>query len=438
MQLVSKINGRIKNRKFRKYAFGCCISGIFGFILFLNIQTPLLGDDYTYKLIFDSSEPIRSFSDIVESQQIHYEKWGGRVVVHTIAQLLLQLPSLVLDLLNSVAFITLLLLIYLHINYKKHFSVSILLGIFFLLWFLEPFAETILWITGSANYMWGTIIILAFLLPYRCYSNKQAEPLNNLIRTALMFPAGIIAGWTNENTGAGLIVIIISFLIYYKNQQWIIPKWVYSGFIGVLIGYALMITAPGNAVRSHEVNIGLFSIIYNTFRHTQALLNNLGLFNLVLIVLLYMVSKESSLCKKQIIWKSVIFFLGMLASVYAMILSPSFPERAWFGLIIFNIIALGIVLVNIESPLIRKTKYGFIILALLLFSFNLYDVLKDISHVNKTLTQREAYILKSKEEGKKLIYIDKYEVSTKYAMPDPVYAEPLMPRYYGIEVKYKK
>ena len=95
-------------------------------------------------------------------------------------------------------------------------------------------------------------------------------------------------------------------------------------------------------------------------------------------------------------YKALIFEIGSLVSVYAMVLSPSFPERAWFGLIVFNIISLGILLVNIDLKYIVKLKYGFITLAVLMFCFNFYDVWKEMSFVEQTLKQREAYILKSK------------------------------------------
>lgn len=440
MEILNKLNTTLCNCKTRRYLFVFSWFFIFAFIFFLNVKTPLLGDDYTYKLIFDSDQSIQNFSDVIKSQQIHYEIWGGRVVVHTIAQLLLQLPSIVIDIINSLAFIVLMLLIYLHINYKKPFSVSLLLGVFFLLWFLEPFAETILWITGSANYMWGSILILGFLLPYRFYGNKSDNSIfTSTLKALLMLLFGIIAGWTNENTGAGLLVITVLFILYYRrNNNQKLPIWFYTGLLGLIIGYLAMISAPGNAVRSHNVNIGLFTVVYNIFRHTQSLLNTLGIFNLITLFLIYIVYKQKKNNYKSVICKAFIFVIGALVSVYAMVLSPSFPERAWFGLIIFNIIALGILLVNIDLPNIKNLKYGFIVLAVLIFSFNLYDVLKEISFVDDTLKQREAFIIKSKEEGKQLIYIDRYNVRSKYAMPDPIYSEPLMPRYYGVEVKYRK
>ena len=398
-----------------------------------------MGDDYTYRLIFNTADRVESFSDIVQSQQNHYQTWGGRVVVHTIAQLLLLLPNMAMDIVNSLAFIALIVLIYKHINHKKPLSLSLLAGIFLLLWILEPFAETVLWITGSANYMWGCMIILAFFLPYRMI-NDNADKLklsNDIGYSFIMLLAGIIAGWTNENIAAGLILMVVALIYYRKKNNLSAPLWMYSGLVGLIIGYLLMIAAPGNAARAQEVHMGVFSVVYRLFKHTQTLINFLGLLNLAYIVLFYIIYKNKSKGYKDILSLSFIYELGALASIYIMIFSPSFPERAWFGVIAFNIIAVGILLVNTQLKNIHIAKYALVCLGTCVFIFNSYDIWKDISYVEKTLKERETYILKSKSEGKEIIYIEKYRVNTKYAMPDPVYAEPLMPRYYGITVKYK-
>lgn len=120
-----------------------------------------------------------------------------------------------------------------------------------------------------------------------------------------------------------------------------------------------------------------------------------------------------------------------------MIFSPSFPERAWFGIIVFNIIAVGILLVNIQIRVLHFAKYGFVCLGVCMFIFNSYDVWKDINHVEKALKEREAYILQCKQEGQEVVYIDRYRNTTKYSMFDPIYTEPMMPVYYGVTVKYR-
>ena len=418
--------------------FAFSLIGIFLLLLWLNAHTPLLGDDITYTYIFNSTEKIHTLNDIFTSQYQHYYLWGGRIVVHTIAQFMLMLGPVVMDLLNALGFILLILLIYLHINYKRGFSVSLFLIIFFLLWFLQPFGETILWITGSANYMWGTILILAFLLPFRIYSGKKARTSVLILQIIFMFFAGVIAGWTNENVAAGMLVIILSFMVYYrKSMKWNIPLWVYAGLLGAVIGYMFMIIAPGNSVRAEGTNNSLFMIVYRLFRHTQALFNQLGLLNLGFVVLLYISIKQKKSEYKQIIALSFIYIIGMLAAVYAMLLSPAFPDRAWFGVIVFNIIAVGILLTNITIPIVKYIKYGFVVLGIFLFTLNLFDICKDVGRVEHIITGREKQLQECLERGDKEIVFEKYYTLTKYALSDPVYYVPMIYELYGIKVKYK-
>jgi len=430
-----------ESKKLRIVLFALSVVFVFGIILLMNIKTPLLGDDLTYLYIFNSHERIHSVYDIFESQYEHYYTWGGRVVTHSIAQLLLMLDSTSADVINSLAFVFFILLIYLHINYKKPFSVSLFLGIFLLIWFLEPFAETTLWMTGSANYMWGTMIVLTFLLPYRFYKNEYNNKLISYPAIPLMLVLGVVAGWTNENIGAAMIFMIILFIIYYKINKWKTPLWAYAGLLGAISGYILMIIAPGNAIRAEGTETGLFHIVYRLFRHTQALLNHVGLLNLALIILLITFIKQDKITtkdkKQKIVLKTLIYMLGTLSAIYVMIFSPAFPDRTWFGIIALNIVALGLIVVNTKDLTIRYIKYGFIVFSLLLFVFNFYDVNKELNEVNQILSDREAMILKAKENGEKSVTISEYITRSKYVASDPTYSGPSMSKYYGIEVKYE-
>lgn len=426
------------NKNLRLFLFSFSLLFIFTLLLYLNIKTPLLGDDLTYTFIFNSSEKVTNIKDIFYSQYEHYYTWGGRSVVHTIAQLLLMLDPLVSDIINSIAFVFLILLAYIHINHKKTFSVSLLVGIFLLIWFLEPFAETILWITGSANYMWGTIIILLFLLPYRMYNDERKRSMSvSILQSLGMLLGGIVAGWTNENTAAGMILMAVLFTINYRVQKKRIPIWAYIGIIGAIIGYLLMIAAPGNAVRATGTETNLFLILYRTLRHTQALINIIGFLTLAYIVLAFYIAKQQLNDYKQIILKSAIYQIGTLASIYIMVFSPAFPERAWFGVIVFSIIALGVLLSHIQKPTVHSIKYSFICLGLLAFAFNFYDVYKDVNNVAQIMNDRVELILKSKKEGKDIVILEPYRTKTKYAISDPTYAGPSLTVYYGIEIKYK-
>ncbi|MFR9166418.1 MAG: DUF6056 family protein [Dysgonomonas sp.] len=430
----TQISDCLTNRKLRIFLFLFSVVSVFGVILFLNIKTPVMGDDFTYKYIFNTTQEVHNFEDVVKSQQEHYRTWGGRTVVHTIAQMLLLTDSLTMDIFNTCAFLLLIFLIYFHINYRKPFSVSLFIGIFLLLWFMLPFGETVLWITGSANYLWGTLIILGFLFPYRAYEGNRNGKAKDFVFILIMLVAGVIAGWTNENTAAAMIVMIVLFLIKYKREKRQIPLWGYSGLLGALIGYFVMIAAPGNSVRAGEAETDAILVFYRLFRYTQLLFNEFGLLIVVFVILLYLSGKLKN--SKTVIANSLIYAIGVLVAVYVMILSPSFPERALFGAICLSVIALGVLVVNMHTPLICYAKYLFILLGLTIFTLNSYDVCKDVNMVNRIMAERTSVLNEAKGTGSEVVF-EHYHTQTRYAVPDPAYSAPVLSILFDVKVEYK-
>ena len=191
---------------------------IFLSMLLLNILTPLIADDYSYALNLNN-EQLNGIKDIIEYQINNYLTWGGRTVAHTIGQLFLLLPKIVFSFCNSFVYTILVYLIYKHAKLDKE-DKPLLIPILHLLMFITipVLGQTTIWLIGSCNYLWTTTIIAFFLLQYR--KNEKDTKL----KTVLMFLFGIIAGWTNENTAVGLIVVgflttlFLNLEIYFSKE----------------------------------------------------------------------------------------------------------------------------------------------------------------------------------------------------------------------------
>lgn len=411
-------------------------------VLFLNVKTHMTGDDYVYSFVYQTTERLSSLGDIFESQYKHYFQWGGRSVVHVIGQALLLIHTpIIIDAINSFAFLFFIVLIYYHITAGCKKSLAIFIIIFCFVWILQPvFAETVLWITGSANYLWGTLLILSFLLPYRLFKNKNLTRFKIFLSTFFMLLFGIVAGWTNENTAAAMILMTICFIVYYNFKGWKTPLWSYSGLVGAIIGYVMMIMAPGNFARAEGISIDLLFIAYRTIIHTQSLMKYLGAFNLGVIVLLILYLKFCKQNKAVVIPYVIIYFAGVLVSIYVMIFSPGFPPRAWFGTITFNIIATGFILYNLDYSQafmrdIRNSIFAFCIIA---FGFSFYDAYKDVNTIDKIWKDRITVIDQKKKEGAKSVTFKEYQAGTKFGLGDAPYALKYMSDYYGIEIKLER
>ena len=225
----------------------------------LNALMPIVyGDDYLYSFVWteqtrfyqplsESAQLVSSFYDIAISQWNHYFTWSGRSVAHSLTQFFLLQGKIFFDFINPLAVIFLVMEIYWISNkgiISLEFKPSRLIYIFFILFTLSPaFPAIYLWLTASCNYLWTTIILLAFILPYvsRFFDSDSNHS------TVVMFFFGILAGWTNENTVCWFILVIAA--IIYKHRKNKLEAWIISGFIGLCIGYALLMFAPGNVER---------------------------------------------------------------------------------------------------------------------------------------------------------------------------------------------
>jgi len=379
----------------------------FFLISIFNLLQPLFGDDWNYSLLSGSTR-ISSLSDISRSMYDHYFDWGGRIIVHIIAESLLMLDEQVADIINSLAFVFLAFVIYKITNLTNTIRPSLLLGIILSIWFFQPaFGSTILWITGSANYLWGTLIILLFILPYVKQIFAPGEN-DQIFITVLFFFFGIIAGWTNENMAIGLICMVIIFIAYYKINQKRIPAWALTGLVGAIIGAFLMIIAPGNYARMDAiVDSGYAEKSYITI-FLYRFLNAVAAYyyyvlapTFVYLSMLWLYSAYGKRNGKPVIFTSLVFVAGAVIATLAMSASPIFPGRAAFGIITLMIAATGILYANIEfkRALIKKFFYTTLIFALLLFTADYYRGYKVLNEVNTVLEKRITQIYEGKRSG---------------------------------------
>ena len=382
----------------------------FGMMYILNNNTHFTSDDFRYHFMYESFMPtsnverISSFGDIIKSMYNHYFMWGGRITAHTLVQFFLMFDKQFFNIINSIAFVGLAVLIYFHSNVSRKLNISLLIGIIFSLWFFIPqFGLTVLWVSGAGNYLWCTVIILLFLLPYRRYLESENYFKDNILSFILMFFAGILAGWTNENTGGAMILLTMLFMAYYKLKNIKIPKWAFSGFFSSCIGFALLALAPGNNARKEYLvnkTLNIVKNIGNVFGTSFTLMFGLTILLLVVLALFLITNNNTQLISKSLTI-SFMYILSALVGIIVLIVSPQIPARTWFGPIVFIIIAIG----NIYSNISINSKSLNIILSICLIVFTIkfadsYNVAyKDITKTYKSINTQISTINTEKESG---------------------------------------
>lgn len=438
--MIEKIKKTSEKKKILIFLFLIFIT-----MLIMNFLTPLIADDYTYSFGLNNKK-ISNIGDIFIKQYYHYLKWGGRSVAHTIAQFFLMIGKNIFNIANSLIYCVMVYLIYLHSKLGEKDNSKIIIIINLLLWFMLPvFGQSCIWLIGSCNYMWTTVIILLFLLPF----NKDSIKKDTWLITLGMFLLGIIAGWTNENTSFGLNAITIGLLALKKNRdkKYKFKKWQISGLIGSILGFIILIIAPGNFARNEYFKEST-SFIVKIMKRAFNITNTFVIYVLPLIIMLIILLSIYYYKKKKVKFETYIYCIGGILTAYAMTLSPVFPERAWTGVIIFFIISICILLFNIEKihSVFRYIMVDIIIVYSIIYINQYINACRSINELRNVWKYRVKVIEKAKRENKDEVYLSNYATDNSknpnYNLDDIAEDPSIFPNkdialYYGIK-KVKK
>ena len=354
---------------------------IFISMLSLNYLYPYISDDYTYMYKYDNFERIKNISDIFFSMKDHYFLWGGRVLAHSLASVFLLLPKNIFNICNSIMYTIFIYMIYLIGRRNNKDNYNYLFIIHLLIWFINiSFGEVTLWLTGSCNYLWTSVIILLFLYLF------HKENKNVIIFSIL----GILAGMCNENFSLSIIFVCILFVIFNKNYR---NKNNYIGIIFLIIGYLFLFLAPGNFIRA---SAGVNNII----TITQKILYLIKVFSLLIIFILllsYVLYKKNKLKKDYLI-----YILGSIICILFLVVAPTFSLRATIGTLIYNLIIIIDILFSFKFDL---NKYIYLILGIIYLISYLYT-LQDTYNLNKYINNLNNF--KNKD-----VVINRYKRTTK-------------------------
>ncbi|MDR7866391.1 MAG: DUF6056 family protein [Sporomusaceae bacterium] len=224
---------------------------LFFYMYALNYLMPLHRDDYEYALVWNTLERLASWPDVFRSLYLHYFQHGGRMVDFLVLDGFLLIGKQWFNPFNAMLYVALMMLIYWHSQREVtlRFNPYILGLIMVFCWFgLPDWALTNVWMTGACVYLLTAVLIFAFLLPY--HFDYIGKPLlgDSWPAAAGMFLGGVAASWTIENTAATMILAAAG-LTWLAWRRGALRLWMAPGLAGSLLGFALLVAAPGNFVR---------------------------------------------------------------------------------------------------------------------------------------------------------------------------------------------
>lgn len=375
-------------------------------IYIYNLFTPAMTDDLVYKKTVSEAG---SFLGLIRQEQQQYMTWTGRSVNHMILRIFMTGDKWIFNICNSAAFVLLSLFMYYNIERKKKYDAFVYLLIQLFLWtFGVSFAQTVLWETGACNYLWGSMIIMGYISAMRYCMKADYEKSAQIAPAVGLFLLGIIAGWCNENTSGGCILLVGIWIGIYvwKNRR--IRAWMISGVVGNLIGFLFMILAPGNANRQQfmeEEHTGLFALVSRWLKCNLAIREHFFILIAICIVTFVLVRLQKAEWERS--RNMLLYFFVFAATCYALVLTPEPVARAYFGAGIFLMISCvqGIVDVSDKDLYLRALKLSVTAVFTLSFVFTYMDCGAHLMRIYRETQDRFAYIEEQKAAGNQNITV---------------------------------
>ena len=423
---------------FRAFLFLALLVMMAANIYLLNASMPLILDDYDFMFSWATGEKIAGFADVLRSQMVHYQIWGGRML-HVFTQLFLYLGKDVFNVANTVMFMLLLMEIYAIARPAgRHFCWSILLLAYLALMTMLPFFGTVfLWLTGSCIYLFGTVLALVPLLIVRSVREDRFFARGKL-SAFLCLPLGILAGWTNENTACGMLALTLVLLVceYLGAKKHVLPMAMLA--VGQCIGVALLLLAPGNAARASVYTYDSMIIeLLRRFVVTTAYgMIYLGIPLALTIVLSAVVKKPA----RHVQALALIFAAVM--SVYAMVGSPELSDRTYTGP--FVLVLSALLMLAADAQLVNEkldaARLAALPLVLVFAVYTGYHAVKDVRAYAEKWNNCVAVIEQACLDGAEQVSIEQIDSASRFTMDIALsdqadqWPNSTISKYYGIDI----
>ena len=340
---------------------------IIGVVFYIfNVQTPFSHDDYAYCFYYDvdsyvvrpTNIRVTKLSQLFESMWHHYLCVNGRFVSHFILQCFCAFwGKCIFNICNTFVFI---LFLHLIVSLSDHrYSAFTLLITFIVSMCVMPYpGQTMLWMTGSINYLWTTTFTLAYLYWIKHYKIKRTSYLCNIFTAFLCF----LIGWTHESITVPVSLGLFLYFIFNRKR---FHGLVISSYLGYSLGATMIIFGPGTFARmatSGEINTQIHLIQF-IFLHAFNLLR--GYFHAILplfVLAIYMVRFFRYIRKPlyHVLHNYfALLFIAFSLFIYALGMDE---DRVYFGICILSLL----ILYKYLSPLILYLGKKYYVITLLL------------------------------------------------------------------------
>jgi len=375
----------------------------------------------------------------------HYLNWSGRLLTDITSRVILQYPAWIVSSIKAIALVALIWLIAWLPNMilnKKVFSRINLFLIFITYWICNPnLGQTTFWTVGATNYLFTNVWILAYLNLIFFMFYRKSE----WYEYVLLGITAIAAGLSNENSGPMIVMFSVGMLIYanYKNKN-LIPWSI--GFIGTLVGTAVLLLSPGNEFRAKSLPLkfqtGLtLNKIYSFFTDGTSIkwFSNYGFLFLIFVAMTILLFFKKDISRKSIFW-SLMFFAIAIISNFAFVLSPFTMVRSLQGAFVFFLISLSFLVTEfMRTARVKIVNIAFFIMLVcitLLFVTSYVLEVNSFRLARSEANIRESLVLKAKKNNESSVMIPGWYYGTLLRPKNDPY-DPYLSEHFGQYFGYK-
>ena len=427
---------------------------IFLIVLVMNIASPLTLDDYDYTFSFADGEKITSLSQIIPSMAKHYYTVNGRLLTHSVVQASLMLKPVVFDILNSLLFCAMIILVCYHLNGSiKKISWQQIILFFVFIWLFAPsFGQSFLWLDGSMNYLLPATLLMLGLVPYRFFFKeyKKLTVMQSVLFSFVCLVLSFCIGYSSETVSVIFVVLQLLYCIAYLIKKYKLRIWMIFSFIGNAAGLLLMFSSPTYNQRSKIWDdASQFSTVLNAIKRIPTSFN-IMVYSLrfpiiifsVIFVLVFIMNrgkKVSEIIKEKS--DKLLLISVLLISTFAFGMFDCFcdyyPERIWVPADIFMFIATYLLLSEIKIKNKLFSSAVIIVLAAV-FCLSCVPEMKTAKDQLNEYNDRELYIEEEKAKGNTDLELKPIKSDSRYSVFIPSGDVPENPELHWINVSFAR
>ena len=385
----------------RNPVFWAALALYFLFFLLLNILTPLVSDDYRYAFSFATDERITSVWQIFPSLYTHYFVMHGRTAVHFFTQLFMLLGKPVFNVCNAAVAALLLLGLHRLSMGRGEKNPALLLGLGALTFlFMPAFGQTMLWLDGACNYLWGVTITVWVLVPFRDALSGERNVRSPWLLGLFCFGSLFMGAASESASPAAIVLMLLCIAILWKKTGKPNGRLCVSAGLA-MIGFLILVLSPANAIRSSIYateglsRMGQYLLNFQTA--AQMLLQN-GLPLMGIFLVLFAVAAAQKADANRLWLAALLFLAGVLAN-FAMTPSNGYPLRAMTGCAVFFLAGIGVLAPDVLRGEFRPLALGAVALAVCAALITAAAVLPGNYNRYAEAKAREAYVIAERDAG---------------------------------------